>query len=155
MMSRIFLTLTLSASLAACVSVLPNTAPASAVYRLSTSVQPIEKTSTAQIIRVVRPSVTQLYNANKIVVTKDGQRLSTIAEAKWSEATPDMLQSAMIDSLENSSQFIGLAPTAGAQAETKLHLSVKNFEASFDNGCLLYTSPSPRDLSTSRMPSSA
>ena len=23
------------------------------------------------------------------------------------------------------------------------------------NGCLLYTSPSPRDLSTSRMPSSA
>ena len=24
-----------------------------------------------------------------------------------------------------------------------------------DNGCLLYTSPSPRDLSTSRMPSSA
>ena len=25
----------------------------------------------------------------------------------------------------------------------------------FHNGCLLYTSPSPRDLSTSRMPSSA
>ena len=25
----------------------------------------------------------------------------------------------------------------------------------FDNSCLLYTSPSPRDLSTSRMPSSA
>ena len=24
-----------------------------------------------------------------------------------------------------------------------------------DDGCLLYTSPSPRDLSTSRMPSSA
>ena len=31
------------------------------------------------------------------------------------------------------------------------------FEANFKNGitCLLYTSPSPRDLSTSRMPSSA
>ena len=25
----------------------------------------------------------------------------------------------------------------------------------YDEGCLLYTSPSPRDLSTSRMPSSA
>ena len=25
----------------------------------------------------------------------------------------------------------------------------------YDDGCLLYTSPSPRDLSTSRMPSSA
>ena len=28
-------------------------------------------------------------------------------------------------------------------------------EIEFFNGCLLYTSPSPRDLSTSRMPSSA
>ena len=29
------------------------------------------------------------------------------------------------------------------------------FVRDLDNGCLLYTSPSPRDLSTSRMPSSA
>ena len=30
-----------------------------------------------------------------------------------------------------------------------------NFRANVCEGCLLYTSPSPRDLSTSRMPSSA
>ena len=30
-----------------------------------------------------------------------------------------------------------------------------NTLVTYDNGCLLYTSPSPRDLSTSRMPSSA
>ena len=30
-----------------------------------------------------------------------------------------------------------------------------NFMATEARGCLLYTSPSPRDLSTSRMPSSA
>ena len=29
------------------------------------------------------------------------------------------------------------------------------YEVAFLNTCLLYTSPSPRDLSTSRMPSSA
>ena len=29
------------------------------------------------------------------------------------------------------------------------------FDRALDIGCLLYTSPSPRDLSTSRMPSSA
>ena len=28
-------------------------------------------------------------------------------------------------------------------------------QSPFSRGCLLYTSPSPRDLSTSRMPSSA
>ena len=31
---------------------------------------------------------------------------------------------------------------------------IKLFDAEYNN-CLLYTSPSPRDLSTSRMPSSA
>ena len=40
-----------------------------------------------------------------------------------------------------------------ASAETSLHLRiVKETQA---GACLLYTSPSPRDLSTSRMPSSA
>eukprot|EP00831_Metopus_contortus_P054881 TRINITY_DN46294_c0_g1_i1.p2 TRINITY_DN46294_c0_g1~~TRINITY_DN46294_c0_g1_i1.p2 ORF type:complete len:121 (-),score=28.20 TRINITY_DN46294_c0_g1_i1:71-433(-) len=34
-------------------------------------------------------------------------------------------------------------------------LDQARYELTYDNGCLLYTSPSPRDLSTSRMPSSA
>ena len=33
--------------------------------------------------------------------------------------------------------------------------SLENKPSSFRDSCLLYTSPSPRDLSTSRMPSSA
>ena len=47
-------------------------------------------------------------------------------------------------------------------AEEVLGSDAKNYEKTtdtldvwFDSGCLLYTSPSPRDLSTSRMPSSA
>ena len=34
-------------------------------------------------------------------------------------------------------------------------LRIKEGFSVLDNACLLYTSPSPRDLSTSRMPSSA
>ena len=41
----------------------------------------------------------------------------------------------------------------------KLHELIKGLEAAasidLSDACLLYTSPSPRDLSTSRMPSSA
>ena len=33
--------------------------------------------------------------------------------------------------------------------------SMEILQGGWDNTCLLYTSPSPRDLSTSRMPSSA
>ena len=39
--------------------------------------------------------------------------------------------------------------------QENIDLNVKSFKSNIDNNCLLYTSPSPRDLSTSRMPSSA
>ena len=45
-----------------------------------------------------------------------------------------------------------LAPTAGGLSPD---LVVIGNAVRADNTCLLYTSPSPRDLSTSRMPSSA
>ena len=41
------------------------------------------------------------------------------------------------------------------KAKTDVIGQVKTFFAENDKVCLLYTSPSPRDLSTSRMPSSA
>ena len=49
-----------------------------------------------------------------------------------------------------SLEAFGLVPTeelSGGKVEANINLSAL--------GCLLYTSPSPRDLSTSRMPSSA
>ena len=49
-----------------------------------------------------------------------------------------------------SSDYSGLSDDCGATGEATV-----TFTATDDCGCLLYTSPSPRDLSTSRMPSSA
>ena len=46
-----------------------------------------------------------------------------------------------------------------ATASGKVFMDIETIDAlkkqEFEKGCLLYTSPSPRDLSTSRMPSSA
>ena len=53
------------------------------------------------------------------------------------------------------------APSVRAVAESDIDaaadtsLAVAEVHAALIEGCLLYTSPSPRDLSTSRMPSSA
>ena len=47
----------------------------------------------------------------------------------------------------------GNISTEGVKALTR-HLIAKGVKGVYV-GCLLYTSPSPRDLSTSRMPSSA
>lgn len=134
MMSRTLIILTTAASLSGCLTLLPDPSPAPSVYRLDTTVQLANKAATAEIIRVDRPTSPQIFNANDIVVTQDGQKLSTIAQAKWSEATPNVIQNAMIDALGSSSRFIGMSPMSGAQTKTRLHLEVKNFEANFDNG---------------------
>ena len=42
-----------------------------------------------------------------------------------------------------------------AQMQDDYNQAYEACGTSHDSGCLLYTSPSPRDLSTSRMPSSA
>ena len=55
--------------------------------------------------------------------------------------------SVVIEKLASSNSW------TAATIRTFLHRLVKKGALSYD--CLLYTSPSPRDLSTSRMPSSA
>ena len=58
-------------------------------------------------------------------------------------------------------QFLGLSVIRGsAKKITKVQdkggeKAGRDIIGTLDSGCLLYTSPSPRDLSTSRMPSSA
>ncbi len=133
-MIRPLMILALSASLSACVSVLPDPAPAPSVYRLASNSNTVAAAAHAEIVRIDRPSSTQIFNSSDIVVTEDDQKLSAVAQAKWSETTPIMIQNAMIDALEGSSQFVGLVPTSGARTETRLHLDIKNFEANFDNG---------------------
>ena len=69
---------------------------------------------------------------------------------------------------ENSAKFVEFAgyqmPIQYSEGIVEEHKFTRNHSGIFDvshmgqlfiYGCLLYTSPSPRDLSTSRMPSSA
>jgi len=133
-MIRPLMILALSASLSACVSILPDPAPAPSVYRLASNSNAVAAAANAEIVRIDRPSSTQIFNSSDIIVTENGQKLSVVAQAKWSEATPIIIQNAIIESLEGSSQFVGLIPTSGARTQTRLHLVIKNFEANFDNG---------------------
>ncbi len=134
MMFRTLLILAATSGLSACFSVLPDPAPAASVYRLETRAEPAAKVPNAEIIRVDRPSANQIFNSSDIVVIRGGKTLSAIAQAKWSEATPVIIQNTLVDALQSSPQFIGLIPTSGARTKTRLHLSVKNFEANFDQG---------------------
>ena len=57
--------------------------------------------------------------------------------------------------IETAGGHIFLAPQAGGgEVDVAKAVAAWNLQAQVE-ACLLYTSPSPRDLSTSRMPSSA
>ena len=80
------------------------------------------------------------------------------------ELTPALSDSMLFGAAIAQSTYLGIqaAITGTPQAGDEFRLDF-NFDAARDNRnalsmvdfCLLYTSPSPRDLSTSRMPSSA
>ena len=77
-----------------------------------------------------------LGTTNSCVAVVEGQQHKVIENAEGGRTTPSV-----IAYTENDEVLVGLP--AKRQAVTN------------PENCLLYTSPSPRDLSTSRMPSSA
>ena len=60
-----------------------------------------------------------------------------------------------LDALQSRDDLAGLIIISGKPGIFIAGADLREFVASLDTICLLYTSPSPRDLSTSRMPSSA
>jgi cholesterol transport system auxiliary component len=45
-----------------------------------------------------------------------------------------MLQSSLVEALSGSPDLIGVLPSSGARTDTRIHLTIKNFEAQFDQG---------------------
>ncbi|GLQ23566.1 hypothetical protein GCM10007853_14400 [Algimonas ampicilliniresistens] len=115
-------------------SIIPDPAPAEIVYRLSLSGDSVQPDPGARVIRVDRPSATSIFNTRSIVVSPDGRRLSTAAQAKWPEGTPTMLQESLVDALSREASIIGVLPQSGTRTDTRVHITIKNFEAQFDRG---------------------
>lgn len=134
MISRKLIMLAMVASLSACVSVLPDPAPAPSVYRLGSNFTPVQQSAAAELVRVDRPTASKIFNSSDIVVTDGGQKLSVVAETSWAEAMPVLIQSTLVDALAGSSRFVGLTSTSGASTQTRVNLAIQNFEARFDNG---------------------
>ena len=93
-------------------------------------------------------------------IASNDPKLASIGDevtSKFSTAKVQPVQGKALEYLDY--HFKGFPLIASITKMTLLQSSIKNIEAQLLStmleGCLLYTSPSPRDLSTSRMPSSA
>jgi len=120
-------------SLSAC-SVLPDPAPADTVYRLTTASNSVASNVDAAVIRIDRPSAPIVFQNRDVVVSPDGQRLASASQAKWSEIIPILVQNSFIEVLSAREDLIGVLPSSGARTDTRVQLTIKNFEAQFDQG---------------------
>lgn len=120
--------------LSGCVSLLPDPAPADVIYRMSASNEGVPQSPTAKVVRIDRPRAASVFQGQDVVVSPDGRRLARAAQAKWAEAIPDMVQNSFVDVLAERSGLVGVIPSSGARTDTRVHLTIKSFEARFDQG---------------------
>lgn len=115
-------------------SILPDPAPADTIYRLSASPESVVVNTDAAVIRIDRPSAPIVFQNRDVVVSPDGQRLASASQAKWSEITPILVQNSFVELLSSRPDIIGVLPSSGARTDTRVQLTIKNFEAQFDKG---------------------
>lgn len=129
------LAISLSAiSLSGCVSLLPDAAPAKTVYRLLTPEAQVASLPSAVIVRIDRPGGQSVFETRDILVSPDGRRLSSAADAQWAELLPLMLQESLLDHMTQTPNLIGVVPSSNSRSDTRLYLTIKNFEAQYDQG---------------------
>lgn len=129
------LALSLSAiSMSGCVSLLPKPAPSNTVYRLLTPGEVVASSPSAAVVRIDRPGGLNVYETKDILVSPDGREMSMVAQAQWAEILPLMLQESLLDHMTQTPNLVGVAPSSNARTDTRLYLTIKNFEAQFDQG---------------------
>lgn len=121
--------------LGGCVSVLPDPEPAPTIYRLHVP-QMLKHASIGKpiAINIERPDVPSALSGRDIVVSTDGRQLSFVAGAKWSEPIADLLRTRLIDDLSANGQIVGIIPKGSTRVPYRLNISVRRFEAIFDQG---------------------
>lgn len=137
--ARVSLIAGLSVLTTACTSLsslLPEPSPAKTIYRLSASSQDtvVTPNADAMVLRVDRPSVPRPLSGDSITVSPSGDRILSASGAVWAEKVPDLIHGSILDVFSSRPGIIAVLPVSGARTELRIHLSVRNFEAIYDQG---------------------
>mgnify|MGYP000055716356 FL=1 len=130
-----FLSFSMAIFMIGCTSfLLPEPAPANLVYRLGVTQQSIPKSQKAVIIRVDRPKASSFLQGKDLIVSLSDLRLASVEQAQWEESIPDMVQNTFVNLLGNREGLIGVLPSSGVRSDIRISITIKRFEAYFDNG---------------------
>lgn len=115
-------------------SILPDAAPPNSIYRLTEQTLNVTPNADAIVYRVDRPTAPQALSGQDIIVSPNARELNSAQGARWAENVPILIQSAMLAELGQRKDIIGVEPVSGARSDNRLHITVRDFEARFDNG---------------------
>ena len=126
----------LSASLAGCISLISEPEPIT-VYSLRA--KPSDTQTAMQKVpwslTIIRPNSTSILDSNRIAVRPEANVLQVYKGANWSDSLPDLIQSVMVESFEDSDAIATVSrQNSGVPAEVALLIDVRQFEAVYEAG---------------------
>jgi len=123
--------------MAGCISsILPEPAPAPKIYPLIQPALDVQKRSDAKVVRVDNPASPRTFNTRDILVLTSDGTLSSAGGAKWSDTIPQLVQDVALSRLSQSEDYISVIPVAGARADLRMHIEIRDFSAVYDRGDL-------------------
>ncbi len=122
--------------LTACGSVLPAPPPAPDLYTLTAPPPPETAKSHKPVqILVALPQSTAALDSVRIALTQSPTRFEYYADAAWTDHAPAMLQSLLVETLERTGLFAGVARgSATLRADDTVMLDLRHFEAEYRGG---------------------
>lgn len=86
-------------------------------------------------LTIIRPNSGTLLDSNRIAVRPKPNILQVYQGANWSDTLPDLVQSHLVETFENSNRIQTVSrQNSGVPAEVALLIDIRNFEADYGNG---------------------
>jgi cholesterol transport system auxiliary component len=86
-------------------------------------------------LTIIRPNSGTLLDSNRIAVRPKPNILQVYQGANWSDTLPDLVQSHLVETFENSKRIQTVSrQNSGVPAELALLIDIRNFEADYGNG---------------------
>lgn len=136
---RVLLPFACAALLGGCSSLIFPEAEPSAFYRLepagSVPAVMVQNHETPVAVLVSRPDAPRALGADTIAIQQSDATLAYASGVRWVEATPGLIQNAVIEELQNTDgAFLAARPRDGISADYELALEIHRFEADYCNG---------------------
>ncbi|MFQ5562092.1 MAG: ABC-type transport auxiliary lipoprotein family protein [Parvularculaceae bacterium] len=116
-----------------CVSVLPKAPPPAARYAMEPVAAAAEGPAVDWRLIVENPAATRIYDTTKVAVAREGGRFEYLAGSEWADRAPRLIQSALVQSFENSGRILGVGGRSAIPlAEFVLQTDIRALQAHYD-----------------------